>query len=626
MGSCKTKPGCRCGSRNEDSPEHGVWNDYRLRKQTSTWGFWCASKDHHYSDGVSETGDISSTAAPASADREKADDPRGDLRWVSIPGLVTSAAERFGHSEAIVDGEKRLTFSDLAAQALDVTRAAIGIGINTGDRVAIWAPNSAAWVVAALGLVGAGAVLVPINTRFKGGEAAHILRSSGARAIFTVENFLGTDYPAMLVGEDVPQLERIVLLNDSQIDASEITLIDEVPVYRWHEFLAAEDGVVECDSAVVGKSVTTADAQARWRSITSEDLSDLMFTSGTTGKPKGAMTTHGQSLRAFATWASIVGLREDDNYLVVNPFFHTFGYKAGILACLMQGATLVPVDVFDVDKVLAKIPAEKISVVPGPPTLYQSILDHPEKDKHDLSSLRLGVTGAAVVPVELVKRMSSDLGFETVLTAYGLTESTGVVTMCRRGDSAETIANTSGRAIPGLEVLVVDAKGVEMARGEPGEVVVRGYTVISGYFGDPDATAEAIDAEGWLHTGDIGVMDGAGNLRITDRTKDMYVVGGFNAYPAEIEGIMLRHPGVSQVAVVGVPDERMGEVGCAFVVARPGQDAAALQVDIVLWSKEQMANYKVPRQVRIIDSLPLNASGKVLKTELRKLAHQEAGT
>jgi acyl-CoA synthetase (AMP-forming)/AMP-acid ligase II len=268
------------------------------------------------------------------------------------------------------------------------------------------------------------------------------------------------------------------------------------------------------------------------------------------------------------------------------------------------------------------VAAERITVLPGPPTLYQSILDHPRRAAHDLSSLRLAVTGAAVVPVELVKRMRSELTFSTVLTAYGLTESTGTVTMCRPGDDPETIAETSGRAIPGLEVRVVDDKDVELARGDPGEIVVRGYTVVGGYFEDPEATAEAISAEGWLHTGDIGVMDDAGNVRITDRKKDMFIVGGFNAYPAEIEGALVRHPGVSQAAVIGVPDARMGEVGCAFVVARPGTDAGTLPGELVAWCRDQMANYKVPRHIEVIDALPTNASGKVLKTELRERVAQ----
>jgi len=547
-----------------------------------------------------------------------AEDPRGDLRWGSIPGLLSDAAARFGNAEAVVDGEVRLTFAQLEGEALRVTAAAMAAGIHPGDRVAIWAPNMAEWIVAALGLVGAGAALVPLNTRFKGPEAAYVLNRSRARALFTVRGFLGIDYPAMLDDEDVPDLERIVLLRDDEGTTSEVTKSDEVPIFGWHEFLAAADGVVEGEEGVVGAAVDGRAVRERWASVTGEDLSDVIFTSGTTGRPKGAMTTHAQTLRTFATWASIVGLAEGDRYLVVNPFFHTFGYKAGIIACLMQGATIVPEPVFDVDKVLEAVAAQRITVLPGPPTLYQSILDHPRRAEHDLSSLRLAVTGAAVVPVELVKRMRSELTFSTVLTAYGLTESTGTVTMCRQGDDPETIASTSGRAIPGLEVRVVDDKGKELDRGEPGEIVVRGYTVVRGYFEDPEATAQAIDAQGWLHTGDVGIMDDAGNVRITDRKKDMFIVGGFNAYPAEIEGALARHPGVAQAAVIGVPDARMGEVGCAFVVPRSGTDAAGLAEELLAWSREQMANYKVPRHVEVTDALPTNASGKVLKTELRE--------
>ncbi len=311
-------------------------------------------------------------------------------------------------------------------------------------------------------------------------------------------------------------------------------------------------------------------AAGRAASLDAGDLSDLIFTSGTTGRPKGAMATHGQSVRTFATWSEVVGLRAGDRYLIVNPFFHTFGYKAGILACLMTGATMVPEPVFDVDLLLARIAEEQVSVLPGPPTVFQSILDHPERERFDLSTLRLVVTGAAAVPVELVERLWSELGIETVLTAYGLTEATGTATMCRRGDSAEVIAMTSGRAIPDVEVKVVDAEGEECPKGETGEIVVRGYNVMQGYFDDPEATEATIDAEGWLHTGDLGTMDEAGNVAITDRLKDMYVSGGFNVYPAEIEAVLRQHPAVGEVAVVGVADRRMGEVGLAVVVPAAG--------------------------------------------------------
>ncbi len=557
---------------------------------------------------------------------EEIEDPRVDLSWGSVPHVVADAARRFKNAEAIVDHSRagpdaaplRITFAQLEANALEVTRAAMAAGIHRGDRAAIWAPNISEWVVCALGLLGAGAVLVPLNTRFKGPEAAYILRKSRAKVLFSVRGFLGIDYPALLEDEDVPALERIVLLRDDEGTPSEPTVTDEVPIFGWHEFLQGADGVVESDEGVVGVGVGEHDARNRWQAVRAQDVSDVIFTSGTTGRPKGAIATHAQSLRAFATWAGIVGLREGDRYLVVNPFFHTFGYKAGILACLMTGSTIIPEAVFDAQHALETIEREKVSVLPGPPTLYRSLIDHGGRAGHDLSSLRLAVTGAAIVPVDLVAQMRDELGFDTVLTAYGLTESTGVVTMCRRGDPMEVIAGSSGRAIPELEVKVVDDTGAEVGRGEAGEVVVRGYTVTAGYFEDPEATAEAIDDEGWLHTGDIGVMDDGGNLRITDRKKDMFVVGGFNVYPAEVELVLAGHPEVAQAAVVGVTDERMGEVGCAFVVPLPGA-GPDLKGDLVEWARERTANYKVPRRVELVESLPLNASGKVLKTELRAL-------
>jgi acyl-CoA synthetase (AMP-forming)/AMP-acid ligase II len=546
----------------------------------------------------------------APADQE---DPRADLIWGTVPHLVDDAALRHGSTEALVDGDGhgdvRLTYAQLAPEVDRYARGFVAAGVGAGDRVAMWAPNCAEWMLAALGLLRAGAVLVPLNTRYKGGEAAYIVRNAGASTLVTVRGFLGTDYPGMLAGEDTGDLARTVLLRDEGAAPGSDTAADGRPVTSLADFLAAGDAVDPAASA------------ARAAAVEPGDISDLIFTSGTTGRPKGATSTHAQSLRTFGTWSSIVGLGAGDRYLVVNPFFHTFGYKAGILACLMAGATVVPEPVFDAAAVMARIEAEHISVLPGPPTLYQTLLADPRRAELDLSSLRLGVTGAAVVPVELVQAMRDELGFDTVLTAYGLTESCGTVTMCRRSDPPEIVARTSGRALPGLEVRAV-AAGTAVPQGEPGEIVVRGYTVMPGYWGNETATAEAIDAEGWLHTGDIGVMDAAGNVTITDRLKDMYVVGGFNAYPAEIEAILRGHEAVGQVAVVGVPDDRMGEVGCAYVVpaagVADGADTLELARAILSWSRGAMANYKVPRGVVVVDALPVNASGKVLKRDLRQ--------
>ena len=513
---------------------------------------------------------------------------RGDLEWGTIPRLVRSAASRFGDAEALVEGQLRLTFAELSAAVDGSAAAAIAAGLEPGDRAAIWAPNVSEWILAALGVLAAGGVVVPINTRFKGDEAAFVLNASKARLLFTISGFLDTDYPAMLGGLDLPHLERIVVFRDPS----------------WDTFLAER---------------APADAvEGRIAALSATDVSDLIFTSGTTGRPKGVVATHGQTLRVFEQWSSIVGLTEGDRYLIVNPFFHTFGFKAGFLACLIKGATIVPHPVFDVPTVLARIAEERISMLPGPPALYQSILDHPDRASFDLSSLRLCVTGAAPVPVEMINRLRSELTFKTIVTAYGLTESTGVVSICRPDDDAETISTTSGGAIPDTEVRIVDDKNNELPRGEPGEIVVRGYNVMSGYFENDDATRDAVDADGWLHTGDIGTMNARGYIRITDRLKDMFIVGGFNAYPAEIENTLLGHERVAQAAVVGVPDARMGEVGVAFVVPRPGPSPTPHELHA--WSRDHMANYKVPRRFFVVDALPMNASNKVLKHELRARA------
>jgi acyl-CoA synthetase (AMP-forming)/AMP-acid ligase II len=281
----------------------------------------------------------------------------------------------------------------------------------------------------------------------------------------------------------------------------------------------------------------------------------------------------------------------------------------------MRGATAYPCAVFDADKIIDMIHEKKISMLPGPPTLYQSILTSEKLGHVDISSLRLGVTGAASIPVQLIKDMKEQLGFETVITAYGLTESTGVVTMCTPDDDYETIATTSGCAIAGVEVKCIDSNGEEVLAGSPGEILVRGFNVTSGYFNNPEATSEAIDQDGWLHTGDIGILDERGYIKITDRSKDMFIVGGFNAYPAEIENILCDHPAISQVAVIGIADDRMGEVAKAFIVLKPGE---SLSTETLLgWCKENMANYKVPRDIEFVKDLPTNAAGKVMKYVLK---------
>ena len=479
--------------------------------------------------------------------------------WQTIPEMVLSAADRFGDAEAVVDGPLRLTFNEVVERIRCAASAFADLGVDKGDRIAIWAPNSAEWIIAAFGLLTAGGVLVPVNTRFKAEEAADVIGRSGAKAVLVQKGFLGLDYTAP-AGVPVIDLKSDILSSG--------------PPFRRD---------------VSGLKGT--------------DISDIIFTSGTTGRPKGARMNHRQTLRMYEEWATLADLREGDRYLMINPYFHTFGLKAGLIASFLRGATMLPVAAFDIDRVVDLIETERITMLAGPPTLYHSLLAVADKGK--LATLRAGVTGAADIPVELVRRIHDELPFQTLMTGYGLTEA-GNVTLSRPGDSFEDVATTAGLPCEDIEVRVAD----------DGEVIVRGYSVMQGYLDDPAATAEAIDADGWLHTGDLGSFTAAGRLRIVGRKKDMFIVGGFNAYPAEIEGFLLEHPVVAQAAVIGVPDERLGQVGKVFIVVKDGNDGVTSE-DLISWSRQRMAGFKVPRYVEFLDELPLNATGKVMKDRLR---------
>lgn len=528
---------------------------------------------------------------------------RGDLEFQTIPKMLRIVSERYAQSVAISQDGATLSYPELRARSGVVARALLAAGIQRGDRVAVWAPNLLEWPVIALGIHQAGGVLVPINTRYRGHEAAFILQKSRARILFTLSDFLDTDYVALLreSGEPLPELERIVNVRGKDVEGAESLQAFEA----------------------LGERIDPAALEARIDEVHPDDPADILFTSGTTGAPKGVIATHAQNLRAFRDWADVTGLRAGDRFLIVLPFFHSFGYKAGLLAGLMMGATIFPEPIFDADTVLKRIHENRISALPGPPALYQSLLQHPKLNDADLSSLRLAVTGAASIPVQLIVDMREKLGFQTVITGYGLTESTGVATMCRHDDDPATIATTSGRAIPGVEVEIHDDDGNRLPPNTPGEIVIRGYNVMRGYFELDEATRETIDERGFLHTGDIGTLDERGYIRITDRKKDMFIVGGFNAYPAEIENALLAHPQVAEIAVIGIPDERLGEVGMAFVVPRPTERIDP--EEFLSFAKARLANYKVPRRVKMLDALPRNATGKVTKFTLRELVNEAEG-
>ena len=508
--------------------------------------------------------------------RRAGDDPR------TIPQVLDGIADQFSERNALVTEDRRLTFAELRDEVRRAAAAMIDLGVSAGDRVAIWSPNTWHWVVACLATTYAGGVLVPLNTRYTASEATDILARTGAPLLFASGEFLGADKAASIDRDTLPDLKHIVRVPIEKDDGT------------WDDFMSR------------GTDLDAADARAA--AVKPDDVSDILFTSGTTGRSKGALCAHRQSLAGSAAWAECGQITSEDRYLCINPFFHNFGYKAGILACLQTGATLIPQLTFDPEQAMAAVAEHRITVLPGPPTIYQTLLDHPKRGNYDLTSLRFAVTGAAVVPVVLIERMQTELDIDIVLTAYGLTEANGFGTMCRADDDAVTVATTCGRPIADFELRI----------GEHDEVLLRGPNVMLGYLDDPEATAAAIDSDGWLHTGDVGRVDDAGNLKITDRLKDMYICGGFNVYPAEIEQVLARLDGVVESAVIGVPDERLGEVGKAFIVTKPGFDLD--EQTVIAHTREHLANFKTPRSVEFLDVLPRNPGGKVVKPLLRERA------
>lgn len=501
----------------------------------------------------------------------------------TTPAVLERIARELPDQPAVVTAQRTLTYAELRSEVLRAAAAMIDLGIEPGDRVAIWSPNTWHWVVASLAIHHAGGVLVPLNTRYTTSEATDILARTGAPLLFASGSFLGDDKAAGVDRDALPALRHIVRIPVDEDDGT------------WDEY-TARGGKEEALSAV----------DARSAAVTADDVSDILFTSGTTGRSKGVRCAHRQSLDASAAWAACGQLTHDDRYLCINPFFHNFGYKAGILACLQTGATLYPELTFNPEATMQAVQEHRITVLPGPPTIYQTLLDHPRRPEFELGSLRFAVTGAATIPVVLIERMQNELDIDIVLTAYGLTEAAGFGTMCRADDDALTVATTSGRPIADFELRI----------GESGEVLLRGPNVMLGYLDDPEATAAAIDGDGWLHTGDVGELDDAGNLKITDRLKDMYICGGFNVYPAEIEQVLARLDGVAEVAVIGVPDERLGEVGKAFVVTLPGAELD--EKTVIDHARGHLANFKTPRSVEFLDALPRNPGGKVVKPQLRQ--------
>ncbi|MEO3802822.1 AMP-binding protein [Nonomuraea sp. B1E8] len=507
--------------------------------------------------------------------------------WGTLPRMLRDQAEHHPGGTVVAGGGAGVTLSGLRAAAAGIARGLIALGVGPGDRVAMWGVNSASWVAHAFGIWDAGAVIVPLSSRYKGIEAAQFIDKTGAKVLITGAG------PA---------------------DAPLAGLLPPLPDLRVVSAGTGPEMSAEAGLHALGAAVSVGEAEDRALAVRPDDLCEIMSTSGTTGAPKGVMLDHAQILRGYWDWSEIVTLGEHDHYPVIAPFSHGFGLNAGLIACVLRRATMVPVPVFTPDALMSLISSERASVLAGPPTLFHRLLDELDRGSWDVSSLRVAICGAAAVPSSLITRMVERVGLERMINAYGLMEGT-VVSMTRAGDPIDVIANTTGRPVPGIEVRIVDDDGKEVAPGERGEILQRGYGVMRGYWNEPARTAEAVDADGWLRTGDVGVLDEAGNLAIVDRKKELYIVNGFNVSPAEVESLLLREGSLAQAAVIGVPDPVAGEAGLAYVVARPGvtPDPEAL----LAWARANMSGHKVPKRVIVVDALPANANGKIDKRALR---------
>jgi fatty-acyl-CoA synthase len=522
---------------------------------------------------------------------------------LTLGRMLDRTAERYPDREAVVFRAERVTYRDLKRRADDFARGLLALGLGPGDHVVLWMPNCVEWNVAALGIAKIGAVTVTCNSRYKALEVDYVLRQSEARALVMVDRFAAASVDYLEILEEVragrrgPSPLRHVIVLGERRPADAV-------------------GFAEVERGGRSSSGRGLDTIA----VRPDDPVAMLYTSGTTGEPKGCLLSHGNVYFKTRVYVDLHRWTAVDRYLVPVPYFHIFGSMGGIAANCLVGSTQVVMDVFDPLEAMRLIEAERVTIFSGVPTMFITILGHPAFGRHDLRSLRTGSIGAAPVPVEIMRRIidpERGLGMDA-LVVYGLTEATGGTHWTRSGDPIEKRVATVGLATDDIEDRVVDpATGVPRGPGEEGELCVKGPTLMLGYYNKPEATAQKI-RDGWLHTGDMAVKDADGYVRITGRLTDMIIVGGFNTYPAEIEDFLLRHPKVLDVSIVGVPDEIMGEAVMAFVIPRDGHALSAEEVQA--FARGKIANFKVPKYVEIVDRFPLTGSGKVQKFKQKEYA------
>jgi fatty-acyl-CoA synthase len=527
------------------------------------------------------------------------------LLGVTIGDSFDASVAAFGDLLCLVSRHQavRLTYAELGAEVERCASGLLALGIERGDRVGIWAPNCAEWTILQYATAKVGAILVNINPAYRTHEVAFVLEQSGCRVLVAASMFKTSDYAAMLdeVRPSLPGLELVVVLDSDRGDRTWEALLD-------------------------GGAAVPADAVAeRQATLQLDDPINIQYTSGTTGFPKGATLSHHNILNNAYNVTGIQGLGPGDALCIPVPLYHCFGMVMGNLGCTTRGVTMVyPAAAFDPDATLEAVEAERCASLYGVPTMFIAMLDSPRFGEFDLSSLRTGVMAGSPCPVEVMKRCVSDMHMHEVTICYGMTETSPVSFQSRTDDPIDRRVSTVGRVHPWVECRIVDADSGDIVPiGEPGELCTRGYCVMLGYWNNPEATASAIDAAGWMHTGDLAVMDDEGYVNIVGRSKDMIIRGGENVYPREIEEFLYSHPAVADVQVIGVPDERYGEEICAWVRLR---DNATLTIEELRdFCQGRIAHYKVPRYLRIADDFPMTVTGKVRKVEMREISGDELG-
>lgn len=537
----------------------------------------------------------------------------------TIGQAFDATVARLGKQEALVARHQRLRYSwrQLAEQVESCARALMALGIETGDRVGIWAPNCAQWCILQVATAKVGAILVNVNPAYRVGELEYVLRQSGCSWLVCADAFKHSDYHAM-VQALVPELATAA---PGQISSAAL------PALRGVVSLANDPpaGFLPWEAlATWGMSVSREACTARQNSLHFDQPVNIQYTSGTTGAPKGATLSHYNILNnGFMVGASL-GLTAHDRMVIPVPLYHCFGMVMGNLGCITHGTTMIyPGDGFDAELALRAVAEERGTILYGVPTMFIAMLDHPARQRMDLSSLRSGIMAGATCPIEVMRRVIDQMHMAQVQIAYGMTETSPVSLQTGPDDDLELRVTTVGRTQPQLESKIIDPQGATVARGETGELCTRGYSVMLGYWDNPEATASAIDAAGWMHSGDLAVMDEAGYVRIVGRNKDMIIRGGENIYPREIEEFFYTHPAVADVQVIGIPCSRYGEDIVAWVKLHPGHQATAEELQA--WCKSRIAHYKVPRHIRFVDEFPMTVTGKVQKFRMREISVAELG-